>query len=178
MQNTWAYRQAWTQLALRKNLVGLEVGVAKGVNSFYILSNLDIKKLYLIDPFFDQSSEITEDGERPYIEGTKHPDAEEIARKTLNKFKSNLKWLVGTTKEMIDNIPDNHLDFCYIDGDHKYESVKLDIELCLPKMKKNNYSIIGGHDFHKDHVGVIRAWVEMFGKDKLFVGNRDVWSIV
>jgi len=175
MLNTWAYRQTWTQLALRKDLIGCEIGVAKGVNSFYILSNLNIKKLYLIDPYFAQSDEFTEDGERPYIEGIKHSEAEEIARKTLNKFKDKVQWLVGTTKEMIENIPDNSLDFCYIDGDHKYESVKLDIELCLPKVKIG--AVLGGHDFCNDHKSVVRAVLEKFGKDKLFVGGRDWWIV-
>jgi hypothetical protein len=41
--------------------------------------------------------------------------------------------------------PDNSVDFIYIDGNHSYESVKQDIELYLPKLKKGG--IIAGHDY-------------------------------
>lgn len=175
MNGNWNWRPCWTQLALRKDLVGLEVGVAKGSNAFYILSNLDIKKLYLIDPYFDQSPEFTDDGERPYIEGTIHPEAEQIARKILHKFDDRIEWLIGKTEQMIHHIKDESLDFCYIDGDHKYASVKLDIELCLPKVRING--ILGGHDFHKDHTGVVKAVLEKFDRNRLFVSNRDWWII-
>jgi hypothetical protein len=175
--NSWHYRPAWVQLGLRGDLVGAEIGVAKGTNAFYMLSNLNIEKLYLIDPYFDQSEEFNGD-ERPYIEGTKHPDAEEIARRILDKFKDKTEWLIGTTEDMIDKIPDESLDFCYIDGDHSYDSGKLDIELCLPKMKKGCSSVLGGHDFVKDHPGIIKAVLEKFGRNELFVANIDWWVII
>ncbi|MBU0958693.1 MAG: class I SAM-dependent methyltransferase [Nanoarchaeota archaeon] len=173
--NNWAYRPAWTQLALRKDLVGLEIGVAKATNAHFILSNLDIKKLYLIDPYFDQSDEFDNSGERPYAEGTKHPDAEEIARRILKNFEYKVKWLISTTEEIINKIPDESLDFCYIDGDHKYEAVKLDIKLCLLKVKVGG--VLGGHDFCDDHKSVVKAVLESFNRNQLFCGNRDWWII-
>lgn len=173
--NNWHYRPAWVQLALWKDVVGLEVGVAKGTNARYILSNLKIKKLYLIDPYFKQSDEFDEAGERPYIEGTEHIDAQEIARKVLKPFEDKIEWIIKTTENGIIKILNNSLDFCYIDGDHNYESVKLDIELCYPKVKIGG--ILGGHDFVQEHQGVVKAWIERFGRDKLFVSNRDVWVI-
>jgi len=176
--NNWAYRPAWTQLALRKDLVGLEIGVAKGTNAHFILSNLDIKKLYLIDPYFDQSNEFDNSKERPYLEGTKHPDAEEIARRVLKRFEDKTEWLIGTTQEMIDKVPDHSLDFCYIDGNHQEKYVLIDIDLCLPKMKRGNLSVIGGHDFVQEHQGVVKSVLEKFDRNQLFVSNRDWWSII
>ena len=45
-------------------------------------------------------------------------------------------------------IPDNTLDFCYIDADHSYDSVKNDLDIWLPKIKING--IICGHDYIED----------------------------
>lgn len=44
----------------------------------------------------------------------------------------------------------NSLDFVFIDGDHRYEAVKQDIEAWLPKLKPNG--ILAGHDFHSEDV--------------------------
>jgi hypothetical protein len=174
--NNWHYRPTWVQLALRKNLVGAEIGSLKGTNSHFMLSNLNIKKLYLIDPYFKQAKEF-EGVERPYIPGTYDEEAHNIAKKVLSKFQ-NIEWLTGTTEQVIDKIEDDSLDFCYIDGCHEYEFVKKDIELCSPKMKTGRASVLGGHDFHKDHPGVVKAVIEKFTTDKLFVGNRDWWIII
>lgn len=172
----WHNRLTWTQLALRKDLIGCEIGVDKGINAYNILTNLNMKKLYLIDPYFPNSDEYDEFRERGFKEGEYRPSYE-YAKNLLSKF-DNIGWLIGSTEDMIDKIPDNSLDFCYIDGDHRYKSVMKDIKLCLPKMKKENLSVIGGHDFVNDHLGVVKAWIEVFGREKLFVSNRDVWTII
>ena len=171
----WHYRPAWVQMALRKDIICAEIGTLKATNAHFMLSSLNIKKLYLLDPYFDQSNEFDDSDERPYIVGTKHPEAEQIARRTLKGFGDKIEWIIKTTEEGINFIPDNSLDFCYIDGDHKYESVKLDIKLCFPKVKIGG--ILGGHDFVSDHQGCVKAVLESFDKNKLFVGNRDWWTV-
>jgi len=176
MNGNWHYRMAWLQLALRENLVGIEIGVDKGTNARFMLSNLSIKKLYLVDPYFEQSEEFTPDGERPYIESTPYREAYEIAKRILKPYEDKIEWLIGTTEEVIDKVPDDSLDFCYIDGCHEYKFVKLDIELCLPKVKQ--FGIIGGHDFVNEHPGVCKAVIEKFGRDNLFVAGRDWWIII
>jgi len=173
--NNWHYRNAWVQLGIRQNLIGLEVGTDKGTNARYMLQNLNIQKLYLIDPYFDQSDEFDDDGERSYVKDTKPREAYKIAHNVLKPFADKIEWFIGTTEQMIHKIPDNHLDFCYIDGCHKYESVKSDIELCLPKVR--NGGVLGGHDFVQEHQGVLRAVLEKFDRNDLFCANRDWWII-
>ena len=173
MEWDWAYRPSIFSLAIRKELIGLEIGVDKGWNSYNILTNLDIKKLYLIDPYYPQSEGQDSDGERSYVKGEFRP-TKKIAEDLLNPFDDKIVWKIGTTEEMINDIPDEYLDFCYIDGCHKYESVKKDIELCYPKIK--NGGMIAGHDFTKVHPGVIKAVIESFG-EKIYVANIDFWHI-
>ena len=45
----------------------------------------------------------------------------------------------------LETIPDESLDFIYIDGDHTYEGVKADLELSLRKIKAGG--IITGDDY-------------------------------
>ncbi len=174
MNWNWHYRPSIFSLATRKELVGLEVGVDKGINAYNILSNLDIKKLYLIDPYFPQEKEPGLDGERAYKDG-EYRFAKKEAEKLLDKFGNKIEWIIKTTEKGVRSISDYSLDFVYIDGCHRYESVKKDIELCYPKVK--NGGMIAGHDFTNTHPGVVKAWIEKFGINNLFVGNIDVWVI-
>ena len=63
---------------------------------------------------------------------------------------------------------DGSFDFVYIDGNHLYEFVKLDIQSWLPKIKRPGW--IGGHDYqHKHAPGVKPAVLEMLdGIDQHF----------
>ena len=53
--------------------------------------------------------------------------------------------LRGRTKEVIGTIPDNSLDFAYIDGDHTLRGITVDLIKVLPKV--NEGGLIGGDDF-------------------------------
>jgi hypothetical protein len=53
--------------------------------------------------------------------------------------------LRGTSKEAIANIPDESLDFAYIDGDHTLRGITIDLIKILPKIKEGG--MIGGDDF-------------------------------
>ena len=51
----------------------------------------------------------------------------------------------GDSVQVASTYEDDSLDFVFIDGDHRYECVKADIEAWLPKMKSK--SILAGHDY-------------------------------
>jgi predicted O-methyltransferase YrrM len=53
--------------------------------------------------------------------------------------------LRGRTSAVIDEIPDQSLDFAYIDGDHTLRGITLDLIQVLPKIKDGG--LIGGDDF-------------------------------
>jgi hypothetical protein len=53
--------------------------------------------------------------------------------------------LRGKTKDVIHKIPDQSLDFAYIDGDHTLRGITIDLIKALPKMKPGG--LIGGDDF-------------------------------
>ncbi len=108
-------------------------------------------------------------------------------------FKENIKeaGLTGTvelynnkSKEAYTFFPDNYFDMFFIDGDHRYDHIKEDIDLWYPKVKKGG--ILCGHDceylakndgdlfkagqdidYFQAHLGVIKAVCERFPKVKL-----------
>ena len=53
--------------------------------------------------------------------------------------------LRGRTSAVIDEVPDQSLDFAYIDGDHTLRGITLDLIQVLPKIKDGG--LIGGDDF-------------------------------
>lgn len=151
---------------LKGNLVGVEIGVASGRNSYNILKNLDMKHLYLIDPF-----ERYEDY-RNQKKSSNLSVFEKKARKRLNF--DNVTIIKDFSSKAIDSIPTN-LDFVYIDGNHDYKFVKNDIKLYYPKVKKGG--IIGGHDFNANFEGVARAVLEFIDETghKLLGNETDWW---
>jgi len=151
-----------------KPLVGVEIGVGYGRNAKSILKTLNMKMLYLIDPYIpyivDGKGVVTR-----WIKGL------EVVRKELEPL-PNVTFIHATSEEAVDYIP-NQLDFVYIDGNHSYEYVKKDIELYYPKVKSGG--VIGGHDFRFKFKGVIKAVVEFSQKNNLeFDGKYPDWWII
>lgn len=60
---------------------------------------------------------------------------------------------------------DESLDFVFIDGNHSFEEVVLDINNWLPKIKKNG--ILAGHDYTDENYAVKNAVNSIFPKDKI-----------
>ena len=134
-------------------LVGAEVGVYLGRNSLMLLKNLDIKKLYLIDPYKNYKGK----------DGFSRNDFEIInkyAHKNLRKYNDRIVWIRDLSENAVKLIDDNSLDFVYIDGNHLYRWVKKDLELWYPKLKSDGF--LCGHDFNR--FDVARAVVEFSNK--------------
>ena len=85
----------------------------------------------------------------------------------------NIKTIVSTSNDALEDLKGLQYDFIYLDGLHTYEGVKSDITNYLPMVKKGG--VIGGHDYtdlHRHLVGVKKAVDEMLGTpDKVFKDN-------
>ncbi len=161
-----------------KDLIGAEIGVFRGVHALSMLKRLDIKKLYLIDPYemydgFNCKEEL-EGGENINILS----NAEKRARKRLRKYEDKIVWIKKYSEDAIKDIKEE-LDFVYIDAAHDYINVTKDIKNYYPLVKEGG--IFGGHDIDngvsKPHEGLTKAVLEFVNKFKLtlFVGNNDWW---
>jgi len=56
--------------------------------------------------------------------------------------------------------PDGYFDLVFLDADHHYDSVRRDIQVWLPKVRKGG--ILTGHDYTERFVGVRKAVDEYF----------------
>lgn len=132
-----------------KELIGAEIGVAGGVNAYDILNNLNIKKMYLIDPYI-----FWKKPERFYdINNLAQAEVEIVLKNMKDLIEPKFKDKIVIIREMSNNAIINikeELDFVYIDGNHIYKFVLEDIKNYYPKVKVGG--IIGGHDFHLPEV--------------------------
>lgn len=138
-------------------LVGLELGVYMGRSFMGFLNNCpNIKTLYGVDswkPYKD------------YIQGKYNPQvpAEEKNEMTIEIAKHatyvGLKYsehrdkaiiLEKDSNDALNDIPDNHLDFIFLDAYLTYEQIKNDLKVWYPKVKKGGLYM--GHDWHCDAV--------------------------
>jgi len=157
------------QLLYLKNLVGVEIGTREGFNARVMLDTLDIKKLYLIDPYFyyDDLKEKYDNLENSI----------NVAKRRLYKYRDKIIFVKKKSEDAKNDIPDN-LDFVYIDGNHSYQYVKKDIELYYPKVKEGG--LLAGHDFQASRINDVCLAVTEFSQKhniKLNGLDRDWWFI-
>ncbi len=139
---------------IKKYFIIVEIGSFKGVSTS--LFALHAKKIIAIDPYNS-------------IDTFGQEELEDInfAEKQFDKVKQKYKNIIHIKKpsyEAYKDIEDNSADLVYIDGDHRPDAVKKDIELYLPKIKKGGF--ISGHDFYEY---IKDAIIEKIGKpDKIY----------
>ncbi|MBR0774556.1 class I SAM-dependent methyltransferase [Bradyrhizobium diazoefficiens] len=129
-------------LALHQVRSMAEIGVWKGEFSASILRNCrHLERFYMIDPWanlpdwnkpFNVAPEMFEAIYQEMCEGTAFAAEKRVI-------------LRGRSSDVLKCIPDESLDFAYIDGDHTLKGITIDLIKVLPKIKQGG--IIGGDDF-------------------------------
>ena len=123
---------------------GAEIGVETGRYSRLLLDTIPELKLYCVDPWlaYNRNSQAREDG---------------LYEKTKARLAGkNADILRMTSLEASKRIPDNSLDFVYIDALHDFDNAISDIILWVPKVKSGG--IISGHDYVNYYqFGVVQA---------------------
>jgi len=147
-------KQVCSYIGNTSNMSMVEIGCYTGESTSIWCQNF--KKVFAIDP---------------WLSG-KGYDANDVASQTMSddvesSFDTKLRPYSNFTKmkmfsyDAISNFEERSLDFVYIDGEHTYKGVKLDISLYLPKIKNGGF--IGGHDYKEKWKGVIAAVDESLG---------------
>lgn len=144
---------------LPKNATGAEIGVYMGNFANRILSIADPKKLYLIDPW----KIILGVGYDNGLYGkntTTQNKLDDMYLSVISRFQenTNVEIIRDLSVNAASQIPDESLDYIYIDGDHTYKGVCLDFDSYYPKLKPNG--LIYGDDYTARHwfgTGVIDA---------------------
>ena len=153
-----------------KPLVGCEVGVREGINALRILKTLNIERLYLIDPYLPYYEPLF-----PETSSFAYQEKQMLeAQKLLGAYSNKIVWLRQTSDEAVKEIGGS-LDFCYLDADHKYSQMKLDVKNYLQLISKEG--VVGGHDFNSGYFGLCTAVLECFSWSKLQGKGFDWWAI-
>lgn len=135
---------------------GAEVGVRTGWFARYILTNTNMN-LYCIDPW-TQNPQLMTDWDEAY----------DMYLFLTEKFGNRVSTIRGWSPDVSINFADETLDFVYIDAEHTYDAVKLDIPAWWKKVRKGG--IIAGHDYSTTNwPGVVQAVDEFAQQNNLKV---------
>jgi len=120
--------------SLPKNYkVGVEVGVRTGWFAKFILENTDLY-LHCVDPWVE-NPQLGRDWEEIFI----------LYSFLTHPFQDRRNTIREWSPKAADYFKDNSLDFVYIDAEHTYEAVKLDMPAWWKKVKIGG--ILAGHDY-------------------------------
>ena len=156
---------------LKGDLVGLEIGVCLGTTADLFLKTLpNIKKYHAVNPYPTYV-----DGDSAYFDEGRQVLTKKYAFENLSKHGDRVSFEYVSSDDFAKTIPDNYLDFIFIDGDHSYEGALKDIANYYPKVKSGG--IFAGHDYYWP--GVNRAIGDFLTKDydKINILQYDVWYV-
>ncbi len=161
------------KFALKKGKINkaVEIGVCKGKNAEEMLK-AGIKELTLVDPYIPfkvggfHKGKVYEEDIFMVTQEEQDTNKKEMINR-LTPYKDKVKFLNIASEHAAPLFPDNYFDYVYVDGNHKYESVKKDLELWFSKVKKGG--TFAGHDFNKPHLGVAKAVIEFAKENNLKV---------
>lgn len=151
---------------LPKGGIGAEIGVWKGDFSAQILQVAQPSCLHLIDPWQPRDDDSHAQAWYSTARGT---DMASVFEDVLKRFQAEIE--AGTVvihplhaQEAMMSFPAATLDYVYLDGDHAYNAVREDLEICFEKVRTGGLICVDDHMLGKwwgD--GVIRAVNEFLG---------------
>ena len=155
----------------------LEIGVFHGVTSRNVCELLfsihgDNFHYTGIDIFSDSSESLKDE----YIPKTKlsnifktiyynhivrlDPYSEESVLKLLSKFKKNINIIKGNSNKVLQNIDLSMFDYVFLDGGHKYETVKVDLKFLINVI--NNGGIVLCDDYDLTYAPGVKKAIDEF----------------
>lgn len=150
-------------------LMGCEIGVQHGINARDIMQNLNIEKLFLVDPYLPY---IDNDG---FIYNKNFLGVYFTAKRNLRGY-SNAVFIRQKSKSAVKMFKDGVFDWIYIDGNHR--EAGLDLRLWYPKVKPGG--VIGGHDFNTVHNQVVLdvlEFIDLNGLELYDLVEDDYWIL-
>lgn len=131
--------------------VGAEIGCRRGDTTGYILKNCpELIMIHAVDAWRIIPKEHQTDYYKKEDKRLNFPKVFSQFKANIRGFEDKVDMLRGLSWEQADNIPDNSLDFIFIDADHAYESVLKDLNAWIPKVRQGG--LLSGHDIHMQSV--------------------------
>lgn len=130
---------------------GAEIGVLRGENAREILKRWRGSLLYLVDPWESQDKEVYVDMNNS--DNPIHNMNYDLCKINTREYTDRVKMVKNYSEEASKQIPDESLDFIYIDARHDYDGVLQDLECWYPKVRSGG--VISGDDIvfeeHREH---------------------------
>jgi len=153
---------------------GCEVGVQRGRNAWVMMQNIPNLELILVDPYKDHPS-----NKRRWGQNT-HNKFKQMAFSRFDKseYSERVSWLYGFSEEVASKVSDETLDFVYIDGEHFYDFVMIDLILWFRKVRPGG--IVSGHDYFYDKPNqfkvfkAVKDFTKAYGIKEIFVTDKTV----
>jgi len=124
--------------------VGAEIGVRRGRYSEILCRKNPNLHLYCIDPWNAYENKYP-------IE--KQNEIFEYATKKLSQYNTTI--IRKTSMDALADIRDGELDFVFIDGNHEFDHVMMDIILWSHKVRSGG--IVSVHDVYHGEIGILKA---------------------
>lgn len=157
------------QFNLRK---GCEIGVAFGSHIEYILEHTNVEKLYGVDAYLGK-----------HLWGPLKSCAEilyYLVKKRLSRWEPRFTLKRGLSHEIAKEFQPGEFDFIFIDAEHSYEDVKLDLQSWYNKVRSGG--LVAGDDYTEEFPGLVKAVDEFFNEKNLKInrsGDRDrIWWLI
>lgn len=138
---------------------GAEIGTAQGTYAHMLCDGIPNLHLLCVDPY------------SAYERISQHLCDERYARaqQKLGAFNVEFRRMPSLAAAL--TVPDGSLDFVYIDGDHRFDAIMLDLILWTPKVRAGG--IVAGHDFYEFYkAGVtmaVRTYTQAHGITQWYV---------
>ncbi len=139
----WVRDKGWT--------TGCEVGVLRGRNLFHLLDLFPALSMIAVDPWLR-----LEDTGEPGFETYAGHDMEGYARYVAERahgYGERCKVLRRASVDAAKAVPDESLDFVFVDACHTEAAVRADIAAWAPKIKPTGY--LTGHDRQRPEVRLV-----------------------
>ena len=168
--NGWLPGEGIPELLKRfTNPIGVEIGSDYGWTTEYLLDTVENLQILCVDPYLG------------YVDwnGTvcTNFDRERVMREAMDRvsrFGDRSKLLRLLSDDAAGYIPDNSLDFVFIDGLHTYDQVLKDCHNYYPKLKSGG--LLCGHDYGE--IEAVRQAVDEFAQienKEINHTKQDIW---
>jgi predicted O-methyltransferase YrrM len=146
---------------------GVEIGTAQGIFAEILCKANPLLHLTCVDPwsnYYDHRQSVQQ----------RHEDLYKVAIARLLEFNVTIMRQLST--EAAPMFPNDSLDFVYIDGNHEFDYVMMDILLWVPKVKLGG--IIALHDcdmqIGRDVVCAIEAYTRSHYIDPWYITREEI----
>lgn len=121
---------------------GMEIGVATGWFSNFLIETSNLKKIFLLDMwhefkegYFDINNVCQKEQDKRYLQVISN----------MIQYSNRVVVIKDNADDAVNYIQNNIFDFIYLDANHKFDSVSKSLEEWYPKVKTGG--IFAGHDY-------------------------------